>query len=81
MNKVKKVIHRKLGKERAMGLAYCDNGEIHIDERLNGKEHLEICIHEMEHILNPKWAEIKVQGHATEIDRVLWEIGYRRVSV
>ena len=79
MNKVKQVIHRKLGKEKANGLAFCEEGVIHIDERLKGIEHLDTLCHEVYHCLNPKFSEIKVQGHATELAKILWENGYRRI--
>ena len=80
MKKINKIIHRKLGKEQANGQAFTDTGVIEIDERLRGLEHLDVLVHESLHILNPKWGEIKVQGHATELARVLWEQGYRRIS-
>ena len=60
MNTVKSVIHRKIKKDVARGLAFIDIGEIHIDERLKGLEHLEILIHEILHIQNPKWSESKI---------------------
>jgi hypothetical protein len=78
LNKVKQIIHRKLGKEQAHGLAFQEEGIIHIDSRINGLEHLDTLIHETLHILQPKWGEIRVLGNATEIARVLWEQGYRR---
>ena len=79
MKKVNQVIHRKLGREVAHGQCYLDTGIIEIDSRLKGLEHLDTLVHETLHILNPKWGEIKVLGHATEIARVLWEQGYRRI--
>jgi predicted metallopeptidase len=78
MKKVEQVIHRKLGKEHASGLAFQEEGIIHIDSRIGGIEHLDTLIHEILHILQPKWGEIRVLGNATEIARVLWEQGYRR---
>lgn len=73
-----KVIHRKLGKEKAWGLAHAD-GVIEIEERLKGKKHLEIVIHEALHVLNPTFSETKVIEHSKEICRVLWSLGYRQV--
>lgn len=78
MEKVKQIIHRKLGKEQALGLAFCEDGIIHIDSRIKGQEHLEVMIHEILHIQNPKWSELKVEGHAKEIAKHLFEHGYRR---
>jgi hypothetical protein len=48
-----KVIHRKLGKEKAYGLAHIDSNTIEIDSRLKPKHRLEITIHEALHILYP----------------------------
>lgn len=79
MNKVKKVIHRKLGREQSMGLAFVEDGVIHIDERLMGIDHLDTLVHEVYHCLNPKFSEIKVQGHASELAKILWDNGYRRI--
>lgn len=39
---------RKLGRHKALGLAY-GNGKIEIDERLRGQHHLRILIHEFLH--------------------------------
>ena len=51
-----KIIYRKLGKEKAYGMASSD-GIIEIDSRLKGKKHLEILLHELGHLLNPKDSE------------------------
>lgn len=79
MDKITKVIHRKLGKEVASGLAFCETGVIHIDSRLKGQDHLETLVHEAMHIMQPKWSEIRVIGNSKELARVLWEQGYRRI--
>ena len=79
MNTVKQIIHRKLGKEKAHGLAYCEEGIIHIDSTIKGLRHLDVLIHEITHIQNPKWSELKVEGHATEMAKLLWDLGYRRI--
>jgi hypothetical protein len=79
MNKVKQVVHRKLGKYNAVGLAHCESGIIEIDSRLKGQEHLYIACHEITHVLNPKWSEIKVEGHSKEMAQLLWDMGYRRI--
>ena len=42
------VLRRKLGRHRALGLAH-GNGRIEIDDRLRGKPHLRILIHEFLH--------------------------------
>lgn len=81
MEKVKSVIHRKIKKDVARGFAFVDIGEIHIDERLNGIEHLEILIHEILHVQNPKWSELKIIGHSKELAKILWEQKYRRCDI
>ena len=78
MQTVNKIIHRKLGKEGADGLAFCEDGVIHIDSRLRGERHLNVLIHECLHVQNPRWSELKVEGHANELAKILWEMGYRR---
>ena len=80
MNTVKSITHRKIKKDVARGLAFVETGEIHIDERLRGLEHLEILLHEIVHCQCPKWSELKVIGHSKEMSRLLWEQGYRRIS-
>lgn len=74
------VKYRKLGKEKSDGLAWIPERLIEIDIRLKGIEHLEILIHELIHIQNPKWSEIKVKGHAKQLAEILWQQGYRRVD-
>lgn len=80
MKTVTDIKHKKLGRHKAIGLAYKDTGEIVIDERLKGFEHLQATLHESLHIQNKKWSEIKVEGHSTELAKILWELGYRRTS-
>ena len=80
MQKVKQIIHRKLGKERANGLAFCEAGVIHIDSRLSGYEHLYTLIHEICHVQNPTWSELKVEGHSKEMAKLLWENKYRQIK-
>lgn len=72
--------YRKLGKEKAHGLAWCEDGLIEIDSRLRGQEKLEIIIHEVLHVLQPKWAEDRVAGNAREISRILYENNLRFIE-
>lgn len=80
MNTVKEIIHRKLGKEQAHGLAFQEEGIIHIDSSLKGQYKLEILIHEILHILQPKWGEDRVVGNAREISRCLYENNLRFIE-
>jgi len=75
------VVHRKLGKHKADGLAWVDENIIEIDSRITGFRQLEAVVHEMMHILNPKWGEIKIDGHAKRMAKILWDQNYRRVML
>lgn len=76
-----KIQYKKLGREQAHGLAYKEDREIVIDNRLKGQELLETLVHEIIHIQSPKFAEIKVQGHAKELAELLWQQGYRKADL
>lgn len=74
------VIHRKLGREQAHGQAWTDDRVIEIDERLKGIQHLETVVHEIMHVQNPKWSEIKVQGHAKQMAEIIFNTcKYRQI--
>lgn len=74
-----KIIYRKLGKEQAYGISSSD-GVIEIDERLKGKKHCEILIHEVLHLLNPKDDEKTIIRKSVTLTKILWNEGYRRVD-
>jgi hypothetical protein len=74
-----KIIYRKLGKEQAYGISSSD-GVIEIDERLKGKKHCEILIHEILHLLNPKDDEKTIIRKSVTLTKILWNEGYRRVD-
>ncbi len=76
-----KVLHRKLGREKANGQAWFDSRIIEIDSRITGKEYLDVIIHEVYHLQNPKWPEIQVLARATELCNVLWDAGFRWVDL
>ena len=75
------VFYRKLGKEKARGLAFVDKREIHIDSRLVGKELLYVLVHEIMHVQNGKWAEIKVEGHSKEMADIIWEEMIKKMGI
>lgn len=75
-----KVLIAKLGRSKAMGMAWPDDRTIAIDSKLKGLDKLDTTIHEIMHIQNPKWPEIMVAGKATEMATILWEMGYRSVD-
>jgi len=75
-----KVVHRKLGKEQALGLAYKEDKEIHLDERMVGKEYLTTAIHELLHIHLPKFSEKQVDLLSRKLGNDLWNLKIRRVD-
>ena len=74
-----KIIYRKLGKEQAYGISSSD-GVIEIDQRLKGKKHMEILIHEVLHLLNPKDDEKTIIRKSVTLTKILWKEGYRRID-
>ena len=74
-----KIIYRKLGKEQAYGISSSD-GVIEIDERLKGKKMMEILIHEVLHLLNPKDDEKTIIRKSVTLTKILWNEGYRRID-
>lgn len=75
-----KIILSHLGNYKADGLAWPEDRTIAIDKRLKGLRKLDVLVHEIIHIQNPKWPEIMVEGKATEIAKILWELNYREVD-
>lgn len=74
-----KIIYRKLGKEQAYGISSSD-GVIEIDERLKGKKHCEILIHEILHLINPMDDEKTIIRKSVTLTKILWKEGYRRID-
>ena len=64
------VIRRKLGRHRALGQAHGE-GTIEIDERLKGRPHLEILIHEFLHEWEWLLPEVIVTHLARRLTRFL----------
>jgi hypothetical protein len=76
-----KVIHRKLGKEKADGLAYKEDKEIHIDERLKGKRYILTAMHELIHVYFPELSESKVDKISRGMTNDLWKLKIRRIDI
>ena len=53
---------------------------LRIDHRLTGQTELDTLIHEASHIQHPNWSEKRVAREATEIARLLYRMGYRRIE-
>jgi hypothetical protein len=74
-----KIIYRKLGKEQAYGISSSD-GIIEIDERLKGRKMMEVLIHELMHLVNPKDDEKTIIRKSVTLTKVLWKEGYRKID-
>jgi len=74
------VIDKKLGREKAYGLAYGSDMLIEVEERQDSKDYLDTLIHEMLHCLAPAWGEERVGDTAKEMTRVIWNKNYRRIE-
>jgi hypothetical protein len=79
MAKYIKVKYAKLGKQKAWGIAH-GRDYIEIDERLKGRKHLEILLHECLHIILPQLEEEEVIKHSVILTNTLWRESYRRVE-
>lgn len=74
-----KVIYSKLGRQKAFGQT--DEKDIEIDERITGKKHLEIMIHEMLHVLFPTISEKEIIKKSILMTNTLWDENYRRTDL
>jgi hypothetical protein len=77
--KYPKIIEKKLGREKAHGLAW-DDGVINLDPRLKGRHRLKILIHEICHHIWPKMSETEVTKKSGVVSNILWDQGYRRAD-
>lgn len=75
-----KVVHRKLGRERSDGLAYKEDKEIHIDERLKKKDYILTVLHELLHVCFPEMTEKRVDAASKKICNELWKLKIRRID-
>jgi len=74
-----KVVERKLGKYKAVGIAYHGDGLIEIDPRQKSKDRLDTLTHEWFHMVLPEATEQEVIRLANHLTRILWGQGYRRI--
>lgn len=74
-----RVKERKLGREKAAGLAWESEAIVELDPRQPEEERLDTLIHEALHVLLPGLSEMAVRGVTPRIARALWEDGWRRV--
>ena len=78
-NKIK-IVHSKLGRSKAVGLAYHEERVICLDLRLKGFDYLETAIHEILHCQFPKLPEITIEARGKEMALLLWDLGFRQVD-
>ena len=74
-----KIKYSKLGKQKVWGFAHSD-GLVEIDEKLKGKKHLEILLHECLHLLYPNDSEDEIVTKSVILPNPLWGEKYRRVA-
>lgn len=70
---------RKLGRERAAGQAFLEDGLIEIDPRLKPRQWLSTLVHEAVHMAFPDADERSVARAERIIIRILWRAGIRRI--
>ena len=75
-----RVVERKLGREKALGLCYQGVGLVEIDPRQESKEYMDTLIHEMIHHFFPALPEKEVLKIATSMAKMLWKHRYRRLQ-
>ena len=79
--RIHQVVHRKLGKERAYGIAYTDDNKLEIDSRLHGYRYMLYLLHEHFHLKHPDWSETKVSKESSKTARFMWQMGFRFVEL
>jgi hypothetical protein len=70
---------RKLGRERAAGQAFPDDGLIEIDPRLTPRQWVSTLVHEAVHMAFPQAPEQSVVRAERIITGILWRAGIRRI--
>lgn len=73
-----KVVERSLGRENALGIAYAD-GLVELDPRQDSREYLDTLIHEILHVIEPKWTEKDIREAAELLSTKIWKANYRRI--
>jgi hypothetical protein len=74
---IHKIVHRKLGREKAQGLAWKEDNVLEVDERIYGYSYLLVMLHEHFHLKHPEWSETMVTKQSSKTARFLWELGFR----
>ncbi len=77
MRKHTKVVYKKL--KNYWGWADRKKNIIELSDKLKGKKHLEIIIHEKLHLQHWNIDEEYIKTYAKEIALLLWKEGYRKI--
>lgn len=75
-----KIRYKKLGRQKADGLAYKSDRLIYIDPRLSGIDLIETLAHEVYHCQLPDLSEEAVTEYARELAEILWKFNIRQVD-
>jgi len=75
------IIERKLGREKAVGQSYKDDGLIEIDPRQDSFNYMETVIHEIMHVLFPALSETEITKKSHKLAKELWKIHFRRTHL
>ena len=75
-----KIVHKKLGRQKAEGLAFIGHNEIHIDERMKKKPYMLVVLHELLHIHFPDLSEKEVDRISKKICNSMWELKFRKID-
>lgn len=78
---IAKVSSRKLGREKAWGLAHSFNKTVELDISLKGYRYLLYLIHEHLHVIHPEYSETKIKQLSSKYARFIWQSGFRKVDL
>lgn len=74
-----RVSYRKLGRHRAVGLAW-DDGNIEIDPRQKSRDILGTIIHEGLHQVFENASETEVARATGTLTSLVWDAGFRKIQ-
>lgn len=66
---------KKLGKNKALGLAFKEEKIIYLDPKLKGKDFINVLTHELCHLLFPYLIEEEIDNAANVISNILHKYG------
>lgn len=72
--------YKKLGRNKALGLAYKEENLIYLDPKLKGKDFLNVMIHELFHLYFPYLEEDIIDNAANGISQLLSDQGVMKTE-